>query len=182
MPELSASPRNESRNESRPEPWLRGTLTELPPEQRAVLHALQLAREDIERWCEPLSEEELSARPHGLPPVAFHLRHITGSLDRLLTYAEAGTISEAQKQWMAGEMDGPTNRDQLFSEFKHRLSECEARIFAIDAATWPQPRGVGRKQLPTTVAGLVIHCADHTQRHTGQAVTTAKVLLALRTL
>jgi uncharacterized damage-inducible protein DinB len=56
----------------------------------------------------------------------------------------------------------------------------ERRVREIDLARWPEPREVGRKKLPTTVAGLLIHCADHTQRHVGQAITTAKVLLALR--
>jgi uncharacterized damage-inducible protein DinB len=41
-------------------------------------------------------------------------------------------------------------------------------------------RGVGRKQLPTSIGGALIHVADHTQRHAGQVVTTAKVLKALR--
>jgi hypothetical protein len=27
------------------------------------------------------------------------------------------------------------------------------------------------------VAGLLVHIADHTQRHVGQAITTAKILL-----
>ena len=30
-----------------PEPWLRGTLAEVPAMQRAVLHALELAKEDL---------------------------------------------------------------------------------------------------------------------------------------
>src|SRR5271170_2189632 len=57
-----------------PEPWLRGTLTEVPAVVRGVLHALELAREDVARWCETLSHEQLEARPFGLPAVAFHLR------------------------------------------------------------------------------------------------------------
>jgi uncharacterized damage-inducible protein DinB len=166
--------------ESQPEPWLRGTLTNLPAEQRAVLHALDLAHEDIDRWCGSLTEEELSARPHGLPPVAFHLRHIVGSLDRLLTYAEGKTLDSEQKQWMAGEIDSPTNRDELLVLFEKGLTAASVRVRAIPMERWPEQRGVGRKQLPTTVAGLLIHCADHTQRHVGQAITTAKVLFALR--
>ncbi len=70
------------------EPWLRGTVTDVPAVQRAVLHALELAEEDIEKWCSSLSEEQFNARPAGIAPVAFHLRHIARSLDRLLTYAE----------------------------------------------------------------------------------------------
>ncbi len=71
-----------------PEPWLRGTLPEVPAVQRAVLHALELAEEDLKRWCGGLTDEQMEARPAGLSPVAFHLRHIARSLDRLLTYAE----------------------------------------------------------------------------------------------
>jgi uncharacterized damage-inducible protein DinB len=169
-----------AKTESRPEPWLRATLTDLPAEQRAVLHALYLAQEDIQQWCLPLTEEELSASPHGLPSVAFHLRHIVGSLDRLLTYAEGKTLDSEQKRWMVAEMDSPTNRDELLALFEQRLTAASARVRAIPMERWPEPRGVGRKQLPTTVAGLLIHCADHTQRHVGQAITTAKVLLGLR--
>jgi hypothetical protein len=79
-----------------PEPWLRGTLTEVPAVIRAVLHALELAREDAERWCGELTGLELNTRPMGLPPVSFHLRHISGSVDRLLTYAEGRELSEQQ--------------------------------------------------------------------------------------
>ncbi len=181
MNQASSIPKEtKSQAQSQMEPWLRGTLTELAAEQRAVLHALQLAREDVERWCGSLTEEELAAKPHDLPPVAFHLRHILGSLDRLLTYAEAKVLSDEQKRWMAAEMESRTDRDELLEAFERGLIAAEARIRAIDMAQWPESRRVGRKQLPTTVAGLLIHCADHTQRHVGQAITTAKVLLAMR--
>ena len=79
-----------------PEPWLRGTLPEVPAVQRAVLHALELAGEDLQRWCGTLSYEEINARPAGLPPVAFHLRHVARSLDRLLTYAEGTTLMSSK--------------------------------------------------------------------------------------
>jgi uncharacterized damage-inducible protein DinB len=141
---------------------------------------MHLAHEDIRRWCGPLTEEELSGRPHGLPPVAFHIRHIVGSLDRLLTYAEGKTLDIEQKRWLIAEIDSPTNRDELLAIFEHGLAAAEARVRAIHMERWPEPREVGRKQLPTTVAGLLIHCAEHTQRHVGQAITTAKVLLGLR--
>jgi DinB superfamily len=162
------------------EPWLRGTLADHPASQRAVLHALELAREDVDRWCGGLTDTELLSRPHGLPPVAFHLRHIVGSLDRLLTYAEGNTLSDEQKRSMAAETDFAANREELFAAFESGLLAAESRIRRVDALAWSEPRSVGRKQLPTTVAGLLIHCADHTQRHVGQAVTTAKVVMDLR--
>ena len=172
------------------EPWLRGTLTEVEPVRRAVLHALELAGEDVERWCEGLSEEEMFARPFGLPPVAFQLRHIVRSLDRLLTYAEIGTVtsselrgderrglSEAQMAALTTEMDGGT-AVEVMEEFRSGLERAVDRVRAVAPDAFAEVRGVGRKMLPTTVAGLLIHCAEHTQRHVGQMVTTVKVVRA----
>ena len=164
----------------RPEPWLRGTLTGVPAEQRAVLHALQLAREDIERWCGGLSEAEMHGRPCGLPSIAFQLRHIVGSLDRLLTYAEGGALREEQMRQLAAEMETGGRKTEILRDIERGLDSAEARIRAIGPTHWPEPRAVGRARLPSTVAGLLVHCAEHTQRHVGQAITTAKVLLACR--
>ena len=161
-----------------PEPWLRGTLQEVPAVQRAVMHALELAGEDLQRWCGSLSDEQINARPAGLPPVAFHLRHIAGSLDRLLTYAEGRDLSEQQLAALKTEMDPGATQDALFSELNSALTKSMNRIQAFDASLFERIRVVGRKQLPTTVAGLLVHVADHTQRHVGQAVATAKIVMA----
>src|SRR5690242_6157379 len=87
------------------EPWLRGTLTQVPPVQRAILHALELAEEDLQRWCGYLTAAQMNAQPSGLPPVAFHMRHIARSLDRLLTYAEGASLTAAQWAGFKSEMD-----------------------------------------------------------------------------
>src|SRR5260221_168355 len=99
-----------------PDPWLRGTLTEVPAVQRAVLHALELAREDMERWTADLSDEELNARPGDIASVAFHLRHIARSLDRLLTYAEGSELSAAQIETMKAELYPGAKRAELREE------------------------------------------------------------------
>lgn len=169
-----------AQTKSQPEPWLRGTMTEFPAEQRAILHALEMAREDISQWCEPLVAEDMHARPYGLAPVAFQLRHIVGSLNRLLTYAEGNQLNAAQLKTLAAEIRPEGSKEEILAEFESGLSDAEGRVCAIDFATWPEPREVGRRKLPTTVAGLLIHCAEHTQRHVGQAITTTKVVLALR--
>jgi uncharacterized damage-inducible protein DinB len=160
-----------------PEPWLRGTLTDIDPIRRAVLHALALTAEDATRWCDGLTETELFARSAGLPSVAFHLRHIVRSLDRLLTYAEGGQLSAAQLAALKSEMDSGF-AVEVRAEFREGLARAAERIRAIAPERFADPRGVGRKRLPTTVGGLLVHCADHTQRHAGQMVTTAKVLNA----
>ena len=52
------------------------------------------------------------------------------------------------------------------------------------AATPPESLGderlVGRAALPSTVRGLLFHGAEHTQRHVGQVITTAKIVRGLR--
>lgn len=161
------------------EPWLRGTKTDVEPLLRAVLHALQLAREDVERWALSLSAEELAQRPFDLPSVAFQVRHIARSVDRLLTYAEGEALNERQFALLAGEMDAATAPYDLRREFIEALTSAESRLLKIDAGRYAEARTVGRAALPTTVAGLLIHIAEHTQRHVGQAVTTAKVVKAL---
>jgi uncharacterized damage-inducible protein DinB len=164
--------------EGNPEPWLRGTLQEVRPVQRAVMHALELAGEDLQRWCGRLNDEQFNARPGGLPPVAFHLRHIARSLDRLLTYAEGRDLSEQQLMTLKEEMNPGATREALFTELDSALAKNTIRIRAFDVGAFEEIRVVGRKRLPTTVAGLLVHIADHTQRHVGQAVTTAKIVLA----
>ncbi len=165
---------------SPPEPWLRGTLTDVPAVARGVLHALELAREDLEKWCGGLTEEELNARPAGLAPVAFHVRHIARSLDRLLTYAEGGALSEGQLAELQSELEPRVTRDSLFAELATALARSADRVRGLAAGDLEKWRTVGKKALPTTVGGLLVHLADHTQRHVGQAVTTAKLIVAQR--
>jgi len=162
-----------------PEPWLRGTLQEVPAVVRGVLHALELAKEDIELWCGPLSDEQLNAQSAGLPSVAFQLRHIVRSLDRLITYAEGEQLSHEQIAVLKTELDPGATHDSLFAEFQEGIANAERRVRAFSSVDLEQSRGVGKKQLPTTVGGLLVHVADHTQRHVGQAIITAKVVKAL---
>ncbi len=159
-----------------PEPWLRGTLTDVAPVQRAVLHALELAKEDLGRWCADLTDEELNARPGDIAPVAFHLRHIGRATDRLLTYAEGNPLTSEQISAMKAELNPDATRDQLFSELTQAMEKAAGRIRAFSPEDMNQSRTVGRQQMPTTVAGLVVHVADHAQRHVGQAITTAKIV------
>jgi DinB superfamily len=162
------------------EPWLRGTLTEVDALRRQVLHAFELAAEDIERWCAGLSDAEMNARPFGIAPVAFHLRHIARSLDRLLTYAEGRTLNGAQMDALASEMERGAFAEVVLAEVRAGLGESRRRVLMISQQSYEEPRGVGRALLPSTVGGLLVHCAEHTQRHVGQAVTTAKVVMGLR--
>jgi hypothetical protein len=167
-------------DEMGPEPWLRGTLVEIDPVRRAVLHALELAAEDVARWCDGVSDTEMFTRPCGLPSVAFQLRHIARSLDRLLTYAEGKQLSETQLAALKSEMDESGSAMEVLGEVRAELARAMKRVREVEPSNFAEVRGVGRKMLPTTVAGLLIHCAEHTQRHVGQMVTTVKVVVSLR--
>ena len=160
------------------EPWMRGTHGELDPLRRGVVHALELAGEDAEQWCAELSDAEIFMAPHGLPPVAFHLRHMARSLDRLMTYA-GGRGLDASQMAALGTEKVVAPAGEVMAEFRAGLQAAKARVAAANPATYGEARGIGRKQLPTTVAGLLIHCAEHTQRHAGQMVLMAKLVRAL---
>ncbi|HZD46129.1 MAG TPA: DinB family protein [Acidobacteriaceae bacterium] len=162
-----------------PEPWLRGTLADIPAVIRAVLHALELAHEDAEHWCADMTGIEVNARPSGLPSVAFQLRHIAGSIDRLLTYAEGRDLSEAQLAELGREGDGAMPH-VLLRGFGASIARASQRIRGFIGADLEVERFVGRNRLPTTLGGLLVHVAEHTQRHVGQMVTTAKVVKASR--
>jgi uncharacterized damage-inducible protein DinB len=162
------------------EPWLRGTDTDVPAVGRAVLHALQLADEDLRKWCGTLSDAEMNTQPVGAASVAFHIRHLARSLDRLLTYAEGRSLDEAQLSRLRTELDPAAARDELFAELTTALAEGATRVRALATANLEEARFVGNKRLPTTVGGLLVHMADHTQRHVGQAITTAKIVAADR--
>ena len=167
------------------EPWLRGTYSEVPAVGRAVLHALDLSLDDIAKWTQGLTDLEIHTEPLGLPPVAFHLRHIARSVDRLLTYAEGNQLSHDQLVLLKSEQIGPAHDERetlaaLLAEVEISFTNAAERIRTLSTADFNTFRGVGRKQFPTSIGGALIHVADHTQRHTGQVVTTAKILKALR--
>jgi uncharacterized damage-inducible protein DinB len=162
------------------EPWLRGTSADVPAVGRAVLHALDLALDDIAKWTEGLTDAEIHAEPLGLTSVSFHLKHIARSVDRLLGYAEGSQLTAEQLAALKTEQGGDETLVELMAEVEISFSNAADRVRVLATADFNIPRAVGRKQLPTSIGGALIHVADHTQRHVGQVVTTAKVLKALR--
>jgi uncharacterized damage-inducible protein DinB len=166
-----------TQHNSQPEPWLRGTLGEVPAVPRAVLHALELAAEDLHKWCGTLAEEQLNARPGGVASVAFQLRHITGSIDRLLSYAEGRRLSTEQLLFLKGELDGTGTKRDIFRSLDQAFALAATRIRTLATQNLEEARTVGQRELPTTLGGLLVHVADHTQRHVGQAITTAKIVV-----
>jgi uncharacterized damage-inducible protein DinB len=162
------------------EPWLRGTHRDIPAAGRAVLHALELALDDTAKWTAGLTDDEVHAEPFGLTSIAVQLRHIAGSVDRILTYAEGNQLSAGQLAALKAESSGNESLAELMARVEASLDHAAGRVRALAHGDLETPRSVGRKELPTSLGGALIHVADHTQRHVGQVVTTAKLLKGMR--
>jgi hypothetical protein len=79
-----------------------------------------------------------------------------------------------------GEMNEGASAEVVLAEVRAGLGAARQRVMTISLGSYEEPRGVGRARLPSTVGGLLVHCAEHTQRHVGQAITTAKVVIGMR--
>ena len=166
----------------RPEVWLRGPIPEIPPLLQPVAHALLQAAEEVRKVVGSLSAAHLWARPGGAPSVGFHVRHAAGSLDRLFTYARGEALSTEQRDVLASEASPgspPAGGADLASAFERQVGRALEQLRSTKESTLFEARGVGRLQLPSTVLGLLFHGAEHTQRHVGQIVTTARIVQAL---
>jgi uncharacterized damage-inducible protein DinB len=161
---------------TQPEPWLRGTVTGLHSMQAAVVNSYQQVREDLAKWTGALSEDDLWRSVCGLPSVGVQLKHIAGSVDRLTTYLMGEQLSERQMLDLKRESEPGTSLAALLQAVETNLARSEEAIRSIAPDRFNESRGVGRKMLPTTVGGLMVHLAEHTQRHLGQAITTVKAL------
>ena len=168
---------------SQPEAWLRVPLKGVAPMLMSAAHALVQASEDLTHAASGLTAEALWLKPGGAASVGFHLRHVAGSIDRLLTYARGERLSEPQRQAMALEQepgDPPADAATLVREACAAIEGALMAIRAVTTESLFDPRGIGRAALPTNVFGLLCHIAEHTQRHTGQVITTAKIIRGLR--
>ena len=157
------------------EPWLRGPLDGVHPLVAPTLHAYIQALEDLAHWTDGLSDAQVWSRPHGLAPVGFQLRHIAGSVERLTAYLRGDQLTSEQLEGTRSEMQPGPGRAELLEMVALSLQDSERVLRALDPATLTHSRVVGRKQLPTTVAGLVVHLAEHTQRHVGELIVTTKL-------
>jgi hypothetical protein len=164
---------------STPEYWLRGPIAGVDPVLMPAAHALLQTLEDVERAVAGLTPAQVWQTPGGASSIGFHLMHLSGATDRLLTYARGERLNEAQKAALAAE-DNPPHRDAaaLLAEFRATVDAGLAQIRATPAALAREPRTVGRAALPTTVLGLIFHAGEHSQRHAGQVITTAKIVRA----
>ena len=164
--------------ESRPEVWLRGPLPDYIDELQPVAHSLLQVREEIDVIV-ALPPEKLWARPGGAASIGFHLKHLAGSLDRLLTYASGRQLTTAQRQTLAEEglSGGSVERPEtLVRAAQSAIDRALNQVRTTPLCSLDEVREVGRDRLPSTVLGLLFHAAEHAQRHSAQIITTAKVI------
>lgn len=167
-----------TKNKETLEVWMRGPVAGLAPLLQPVAHAILQAREEINLLMIDFPDELIWEKPSGVASVAFHLQHLSGVLDRLFTYANNQILNEDQLELLALESDTTqylTVKD-LLTRFNNQVNKALTQLKNIDEKTLLEPRGIGRKQIPTNLLGLLFHAAEHTQRHTGQLYVTVRIL------
>ncbi len=180
---MSAADRSARRDEGRDknlEVWLRGPVAGVVPLLQPVAHALLQAREEVEDFLENFPDALLWERPAGVASVGFHLQHLAGVLGRMLTYARGESLHEAQLAALAkeGEAAPDLTTKVLRERFDAKVDTTLAALRANSGETLLEPRAVGRARLPSTELGLLFHAAEHTQRHVGQLLVTARLVTA----
>jgi uncharacterized damage-inducible protein DinB len=144
-----------------------------------VAHALLDCREQVHQALAGLTASQVAARPHNIASLEFHVRHACGSLDRLFTYARGESLSDAQREYLGAEKSplSPTpDVSGLLALFDQHVARAVEQLKSTDESALHHAREVGRAKLPSTVLGLLFHGAEHTARHTGQIVTTARLV------
>jgi len=165
-------------SEKLPEVWLRGPVPGVSPLLMPAAHCLLQCREELSTAAD-LTTEQLWARPGGAASAGFHLRHIVGSLDRLLTYARGSQLDREQLAYLRAESEPgepPDTAPTLVASAQAGIDTAVAVLRSTRDADLMLARTVGRAGLPSTVLGLLFHSAEHTHRHTGQLVTTSKIV------
>jgi uncharacterized damage-inducible protein DinB len=159
------------------EPWLRGPLPNVSWIGMPAAHAFLQCQHDLRRWTSFLSEDQFWLQAPPLASVAFQVRHIAGSLDRLLTYANGNSLSDHQLSELKAESTRSESLAYWVTLADQQIQRAIDRIADTKDSEWAEPRTVGRRQLPTNTIGLLFHAAEHTQRHVGQLIVTVRVVV-----
>jgi len=164
--------------EKLPEVWMRGPVQDVPALLQPVAHALLQAREEVIEMMIDFPESFLWNKPAGVASAGFHLQHLSGVINRLLTYARAETLTEDQLALLAkeGKPDESIRARDLLNIFSRQVDDAVTQLRNTAEQSFTEVRGIGRKQIPTTVLGLLFHAAEHTMRHTGQLYVTIQVI------
>jgi len=156
--------------------WLRGPVPGIPPLLQPVAHALLQAKAEVNALMAEFPEKRLWERPDGLASPGFHLQHLAGVLDRLLTYARGEGLNQQQLADLASEGKPRGAEPTDLNRFNIQIDNALQQLRHTPEETLTEPRAVGRAGVPSTVIGLLFHAAEHTMRHTGQLLVTARIL------
>ena len=161
-----------------PEFWLSGTIPGIPFLLQPAAHALLQSRRELDQYTKDFPEALFWEKLSGRASAGFHIQHLTGVLDRMLTYAQGKSLSEEQFQYLKNEGNPETKATilELVNAFNVKVEEALGYFKTIDEKELKEVRTVGRKKLPSTVLGLLFHAAEHSQRHIGQLLVTVSVL------
>jgi uncharacterized damage-inducible protein DinB len=161
------------------EVWLRGPVPGIQPLLQPAAHTILQVGEDVIPIVQQLTPAQLWARPGGAAAIGFHLAHLPGSLERLLTYSRGEALSPDQFDRLAAERTVHEDRPALgtlLERFQAGIDAAVAYLKTVPEDALLTPREVGRKRLPSTTLGLIIHAAEHSARHAGQIVTLTKMV------
>lgn len=161
-----------------PEYWLRGKVEGILDLLQPVAHSILQSREEVQVYMKDFPEYLLWEKPAGRASVGFHLLHLSGVLNRLMTYSKGHNLSEEQLEYLKSEgvEDSKIYSEKLIQDFNNNVDEAILYLKTVPETSLTELRRVGRKQLPSTVIGLLFHAAEHTQRHIGQLLVTISIV------
>ncbi len=161
------------------EVWLRGPVDGIIPLLQPAAHAILQVGEDVLPLVADLTPDQIWARPGGAAAIGYHLLHVPGSLDRLLTYSRGAVLNPTQLKELAAERTAYDDRPDMASmraRFAGAIDAAVAYMRTVPETALLTVRAVGRKRLPSTTLGLIFHAAEHASRHAGQVVTLSKLV------
>ncbi|MBS1746201.1 MAG: DinB family protein [Bacteroidetes bacterium] len=158
--------------------WLSGPQPGIPTLLQPVAHAILQSEAEINDALNNFPDTALWERPSGVASVAFHLQHIAGVQDRLFSYALGATLSSDQFEYLKkeGTPDDNITVGKLLQHLHHQTEKSIQQLKNTDEKSLTEVRYVGRKKIATTLMGILFHAAEHTMRHTGQLLVTAKII------
>jgi uncharacterized damage-inducible protein DinB len=160
------------------ENWLRGKVERVPDLLQPAAHALLQSKEEVSKYLRDFPEDKLWIKPAGRASVAFHLQHIAGVIDRLLTYAKGDSLTETQLNYVRSEgvQKEEVDLKTLIANVEFQIDKALEFLKTLDENNLNKKVEIGRKRIPSTLIGVLFHAGEHSQRHIGQLLVTVSVV------
>jgi len=163
------------------EVWMQGPIASIPAILQPVAHALLQVDEDVQNLIKEDLQAYLWIKPFEMASIAFHIQHIAGVVDRMVTYSKEESLTEDQFEYLKTEgiQNSNLNVELLKNQLTLVIQDTLNYLKTINPDSLTEERYLGRKRIPTTQIGLLFHAAEHAQRHYGQLLVTSKVIKEL---